>query len=499
MHRHLIAFAAVLALAGCSLVSPQGDLALQRRPDLTIALPVIDPGETGAYQSVRYDEPPEKLPAPKEEPRKPDEKNEPADGKKADAAQRLEDHLRSSGVLTLSDAVQLCLAADPKLKAAAEVIVQAQADLVAAGTRPNPTMTVLPAFLPLFKPLTGNAGPTQFEMDLSFPIDWCLFGKMASDVARNRIGIDVSEFDYADVLRTRIEEVVVAYYDQLEAQALVKLARQDLETMRRTEQTLEKAVKAGGKAQVDLNRVRLDRLRSEQTLREAISARDQARTRLLALLGRKGPVIEFDVQGSLEGEPTAGEISSDALYEAAAASRPDVKSARAQLEKAKADVVAEDRKAYPEMVLRSQYFHQFLRGGTGQPDADTYGLGFDTTLPCYNRNQGARIKARSRVAQETQQLEQTLVGLRSEIDRLVYEYRLAAANARAVSAEQLKLAAEIREAITKAYQAGGRPLLDLLDAQRNYREVLRLQANTRANYYRAAYRLQNATGVKIQR
>jgi len=133
------------------------------------------------------------------------------------------------------------------------------------------------------------------------------------------------------------------------------------------------------------------------------------------------------------------------------------------------------------------------------PDADSFGGGFDVTLPCYNRNQGNRIKARSKLAQQTHVVQQSLVELRAEIERLTLEYRLAAANARAVTSEQLKLAADIRDAIFKSYQAGGRSLLELLDAQRNYRDVLRAQVTTRASYYRAAYRLQNATGVKIQR
>jgi cobalt-zinc-cadmium efflux system outer membrane protein len=509
MRRHIVCLCGSLALAGCSLTQIDGDLTVQRRPDLTVALPYLEPGApAGGLTRVRHDEQPEKLPPPKSEENKDDKDAPPkarpdeADGKKSGSETHADENpLRSGGQLTLAQAIQTTLQNDPKLRGAAELIVQAQADLVTAGTKPNPNLTVLPSFIPLFRPITPNTqgGPTQLEVDFTYPVDWCLFGKMAADVAAARVGIDVSEFDFADTLRMRVEEVVIAYFDMLEAQALVKLARQDLETLRRTERTLERAVKAGGKAQVDLNRIRLDRVRSEQTLREATSALNQARARLRALFGRKDALTEFDVEGSLEGELSAGEVSSDALYAAAEASRPDVRSARAQLAKAQADVVAEDRKAYPELNVRANYYRQFQRTSIHFPDMDTWGAGFDSTLPCFNRNQGARIKARSRVAQETQELERTLVDLRAEIERLVLEYRLAAANARAVTSDQLKLAADIRDAITKSYQAGGRSLLELLDAQRNYRDVLRSQVTTRASFYRAAYRLQNATGVKIQR
>lgn len=51
--------------------------------------------------------------------------------------------------------------------------------------------------------------------------------------------------------------------------------------------------------------------------------------------------------------------------------------------------------------------------------------------------------------------------------------------------------------MNKAYEVGGRPLVDVLDAQRNYRETYRLFISSRANYWTAATRLNASLGKKI--
>ena len=51
--------------------------------------------------------------------------------------------------------------------------------------------------------------------------------------------------------------------------------------------------------------------------------------------------------------------------------------------------------------------------------------------------------------------------------------------------------------VTAAYNAGDRPLIDLLDAQRNYRETYRLYISARAGFWRAFYRYNAAIGQQV--
>jgi cobalt-zinc-cadmium efflux system outer membrane protein len=73
----------------------------------------------------------------------------------------------------------------------------------------------------------------------------------------------------------------------------------------------------------------------------------------------------------------------------------------------------------------------------------------------------------------------------------------ASSNVRSLAEEQLKLAAELRDSIVKAYEAGGRSLLDVLDAQRNYRDTYRLFITSRANLAKAIARFNAAVNRRL--
>ena len=104
--------------------------------------------------------------------------------------------------------------------------------------------------------------------------------------------------------------------------------------------------------------------------------------------------------------------------------------------------------------------------------------------------------ARSSATQSQFELEAGELELWSEVESILAELAAARDNAAAVAEQELKLAEQVRESIIQAYAIGGRTLLDLLDAQRNYRETYRAFATTRANYWRARIRYQSAIGQR---
>ena len=124
--------------------------------------------------------------------------------------------------VTLDQAIYETLHADPKLRAALETIAQAQADLRTSALLPNPTLTVGGFLLPMRTlTVTRPGGPPELDMIASYPIDWFLFGKRAAAMANARLGVDVSAADYADQVRQRVAGTAAAFYDVLEAQAML--------------------------------------------------------------------------------------------------------------------------------------------------------------------------------------------------------------------------------------------------------------------------------------
>jgi cobalt-zinc-cadmium efflux system outer membrane protein len=405
----------------------------------------------------------------------------------------------ASSKLTFDQVISTTLLVDNKIRAGLELINQANADLRTSSLLPNPSLLTDGLLLPL-RPFTVDktGGPPQTDVLVSYPIDWFLFGKRVSAMASARLGVRQSEADYADLIRTRVRDAAVAFYDVLEAKGLLDLTRQDVDNLTKLEAANKKAADAGGKPLVDLNRVRLDLLKSQQAQREAEGAYADAKARLRSFLGRSDSDPNFELQGNLDAPLDGEPLPVEEAFTLAQENRPDIQSLRWQVSKAQAATVVERRKAYPQVTPQFGYTRQFQTGPIGQPDADSWNIALTATLPVFDRNQGNRDKAESIEVQNRFNLQAGLVDLRAEIDQAVQDFRTAYENAKSIAQDQLKLAKQILDSVTKAYNEGGRPLIDVLDAQRSYHETYRLYISSRANYWRALYKLDAAIGKQIQ-
>ena len=401
--------------------------------------------------------------------------------------------------LSIDQIVNAVLVGDPKLRAGFEAINQANADALTASLRPNPTLMTDALMLPLTRPFTPDqqGGPPQQDAQVTFPIDWYVFGKRAAAMAAARLGVRVSEADFADQVRLRVNEATLAYYDVLEAKGLLDLAKQDVENLARAEDITRRAVEGGGRARVDLDRVRLDLLKSRQAARDAETVLVTAKAKLRAMIGRAESDPAFDVAGTLDARLTAEPPPVEEAFALATKNRPDLNSLQWQVAQNRANVESERRKAYPDLAPMLGYTHQYQRTTIGFPDADSWNVGVTMSLPVFNRNQGNRAKAASTVAQKGFEYQAALANLRADVETVAQEYRAARANAEAIAGEQLALAAQYRDTIDKAFAAGGQTLLALLDAQRNYRETYRAYVTARAAYWRAVTRYASVIGQQI--
>jgi outer membrane protein, heavy metal efflux system len=400
--------------------------------------------------------------------------------------------------MTFDQTVGATLTADPKIRAGLESITQANADLLTSSLLPNPSFTADGVFLPLetFSPARPG-GPPQMDLIIGMPIDWFLFGKRAAAMASARLGVQQSEADYADLIRQRVATTAGAFYDVLETKALLELAREDAKNLTELANRTEKALKEGGKPMVDLHRIRLDLLKSEQAVREAEAAIVVAKGKLRALFGRTAPDPDFDVLGSLDA-PLAGEpMDLEKAYALAQENRPDIQSLRLQVDKAMADVVVEERKKWPQITPGVGYSRQFQEQALGAPDADSMTATVTMTLPVFDRNQGNRSKAQSVAVQNNFNLQAALVDLRSELTQAHSDFITAYRNTQAIGQDQMKTAQAVLDSIVRGKEFGGRPIIDVLDAERSYRETHRAYINSRADYWRALYRFSSAIGTQI--
>lgn len=401
--------------------------------------------------------------------------------------------------INLDQTINFCMISDPVIRAGLESINQSNAEALTASLIPNPQFFTDLQLMPLthkFTP-TRQGGPPQFDAILSYPIDWFLFGKRAAMMDATDLGVRVTQSEYQDLIRVRVLEAAVSYYGVLEAKALRDVARQDVENFRRIEALTSSAVDNGGRAKVDLNRIRLDRLRSEHSLRDAENALIAAFARLRVLLGADVNDPAFDVVGSLDAVNVIEPLPIDEAVQIADQNRPDLEAARWKIAQADAVIESERRKAYPTVIPSWGYTRQYQNKAIGYPNADSWLVNMTVSLPFFDRNQGNQAKASSVAAQAGYQLQARRVALRGEVVKATQELTTSAANTQAVAKDQLEIAQQVRDSINSAYEAGGRPLLDALDAQRNYRETYRLFIISRANYARAAIQYSATLGQQM--
>ncbi|MDF9393582.1 MULTISPECIES: TolC family protein [Methylococcus] len=401
--------------------------------------------------------------------------------------------------LTLNQAIGRALEADPQIKAGLESIRQAEADLVTAGLLPNPELTADVLMIPWAQPWreTRQGGPTQTDALVSFPIDWFLFGKRAAAIVTAQKGVDVTAAQFSDLLRRRIAGTIAAFYDVLEAQALLDLARVDLDNLSQLEQITANRVELGGAGTIELDRVKVFIFGSRREVRSRETALATAIARLRTFLGYSDDV-PLKVKGNLDVAAPAAPLAADAAFALAEENRPDLIAWHRQIAMAAANVELEERRAYPEVKPAFGYTNQFQHE-MNQANADSWNVILQMRLPVFDRNQGNITKARSLKSQAEHNLTAQLVSLRAEILEAVKNFEAARDALLIDDPGQLDAARNVRDKIRAAYELGGKPLIDVLDAQRAYRETFRLHIVSRSSYWHSLYALNAAIGKQVLR
>ncbi len=400
---------------------------------------------------------------------------------------------------TLDAAVRRALDADPQIRAGLENIRQAEADLITAGLLPNPDLSTDLLMMPWgnsFRP-TKQGGPPQTDAFVGFPIDWFVFGKRAAAIVTAQKGVDVATAQFADLVRLRISGTIAAFYDVLEAQAQLELAREDLDNLSQVERITANRVELGGVGTIELDRVRVSIFSSRREVRTRETALAAALSRFRAFLGF-AEEIPVAVRGSLDVPAPAPSLAADAAYSLAEENRPDLIALQRQIALAAAGVEFEERRAYPEVRPAFGYTHQFQKEFE-QPDADSWNVALQMTLPVFDRNQGNIAKAKSAKTQAELNLNAQLVNLRAEIDQAVKAYQAAQDALTIDDPGQLDAAKNVRDKIRAAYELGGKPLIEVLDAQRAYRETYRLHIASRSGYWHSLHGLNAAVGKQVLR
>jgi cobalt-zinc-cadmium efflux system outer membrane protein len=378
-------------------------------------------------------------------------------------------------------------ATNPTLRAGQIGIDESKAQEITAYLRPNPDFT---STLDQIQPFNGNPyrpfGNALPLFTANYLHERQHKRELRLESARKATGIAISQL--ADQERNLLFSLRNAFVQALQAKAVLALSRENLAYYDRLLTVNNDRFKAGDIAQVDLERLELQRVQYESDVQTAETNVRTAKIQLLMLLNDRTPVERFDVTGPFDfGEPL---ITLDELRNVALASRPDLQAALQAIEKAKTD--------YRLAVANGSTDPTFGVDAGRNPPIPAY-IGFSVSIPLkiFDRNQGEKARTQLDIHRSQRLQEATQAQVFSDVDSAWAMLNSNRALLRPYKAKYLQLADKVRETVSFAYQHGGSSLLEFLNAQNDYRSVQLNYLNLVGSYLTAANQLNLAVGSEV--
>jgi cobalt-zinc-cadmium efflux system outer membrane protein len=398
-------------------------------------------------------------------------------------------------VLTWQQVKDKFEASNQTLKAAQLNIDEARAGEITANLRPNPTFTATADQITLFEaapsPSTGTSGYRPFAFALPFASIGYLHErdhKRELRLASARKSTDVAADTFSDQERTLLFNLRNAFVQVLQAKSVQQNARENLDYWDRELAVNRKRFQAGDLAQVDLDRLELQRVQFESDLENALVNLRTAKIQVLALLNDRTPVDQFDVMGPFDFIDRLSPL--DDFRNTALASRPDLRVALDNVELAKSN----HQLAIANGSTDPTFTVDFARN---PPIPVYFGVSVSIPLRIFDRNQGekARTDIEIRRSERTRDAAETQVF--SDVNSAYVTLEGTLTLLRPYRDKYLKLAEDTRNRIAFSYQNGGASLLDYLDAQKAYRDTRLAYLNLIGSYLTAAAQMNMAVGREV--
>jgi cobalt-zinc-cadmium efflux system outer membrane protein len=383
-------------------------------------------------------------------------------------------------------------AANPTLRAAQLNVDESIAQEITAYLRPNPEFTLATDGTQLFpsngyRPFAG----TQFLTSLAYLHERRHKRELRLESAEKATAIAKSQL--ADQERTLLFNLRNAFIQTLQAKAVLALANENLIYYDQTLKVSRERKQAGDIAQVDLNRLELQRIQYEVDIQTALVSLRTAKIQLLALLNEKAPVESFDVTGPFDFPERLKPL--EEFRAAALANRPDLKAALQSVDKAETDHRLAIANGSTDPTFSTWWTHN--PSFNNPYDSNTIGASISFPLRIFDRNQGEKARTEVDIRRNERLRAATEAQVFNDVDSA---YVTAVSNLTLLAsyrARYLTQAEQVRDTISFSFQRGGASLLDFLQAQQDYRSVRLNYLNLIGAYLSSASQLNLAVGQEV--
>ena len=361
----------------------------------------------------------------------------------------------------------------PALESARARVTGADAAVMTAGARPNPSLSIAP----------GIPSPYLLTLDFSIPIE--TKGKRGYRIRVASSLAQAARFDLADSAWTIRGGVRAALLNYLLASQSLELFHSEAEVRVGQVNILEQIFSSGEITKQDVNLARIELSKTRLAITTAEGQVSEAKAALAAAIGISLAGLseaEFSWLG-IDSPPSAESLSPEEIQRNAILNRLDVRRALAQYEATEAGLQLEIAKQYPDINIGPGY--------TYEETHSFFTVGLSTTVPLFNRNEGpiAEAEARRKEAAAAFLEKQAQVVARSERALAVYKAALKELS----EAESLSKFQEAQLEITRqAIRAGADTQLSLDNLEIQKRNIARARLDALARAQRALGDLEDA-------
>ncbi|MCC6966983.1 MAG: TolC family protein [Nitrospira sp.] len=384
---------------------------------------------------------------------------------------------------SLSDILTFAAQHNPVLAGAEGLVKQSQGQQIAAGAYPNPSITGIAGRGAIRDPSTGTH-VTERTFTVEQPLEWT--GKRQARQEAADAGLAGANAALEDTRLSLLADVKIAFYQLLYGQRAVELAAHNVTNVEEVLRTVQARVSAGEATSFDSLKAGVEVQKAKKEVARANNALLVAKARLNTLTaGTLGK--DFSVQGDFD-KPKPG-LNADGLVVQALEQHPAVRRVSKLAEQADHTLRFEREARMPNVSVIGSYHRE--------AGDESLTAGLAVPLPLWYRRQGeiqSALGAKHRADAERLRAQQEL---EQAITQHAQEVRTAQEQLQVFETGLLKQAEQTLTVARTSFRHGAASLLDVLDAQRVYRQTQLEYAQVRADLSIALARLERALGTSL--
>ena len=382
---------------------------------------------------------------------------------------------------------------NPALKADALSVDEMHASEITAFLRPNPQFTIaadgtqIAPHNGVWQPFAG----TDVVPTLSYLHERDHKRELRLESAKE--GTHIAESEHSDLQRTLEFTLRTAFVDTLQAKAVLEFAKTDLEYYDHIIEISRERLKAGDIAQIDLDRIELQRVQYEVEIQTAIVNLRTAKIQLQQLLNDRTPVEQFDVAGPFDFSDTLKPL--DEFRQTALDARPDLQAALQTIQQAQTNHKLAEANGSADPTFSGWYTYN---ASNNNPNAtQTIGASVNLPLRIFDKNQGEKQRTLIDINRSQQASEAVRAQVFSDVDSGYAQMESDITLLKPYRDKYRDQATRVRDTVTYSYQHGGASLMDFLNAQSDYRVVQLAYLQLVGSYMVSASQLNLAVGREV--